>query len=52
VKFVCTECGHTFHSDAESFGPEGCPECGGLDIEEEVPQPEGAGVQGAHVRRV
>lgn len=39
--FYCQECGHGFRSDAaatrSSFGPEGCPECGGADIDEGRP---------------
>lgn len=37
VQFVCMECGHEFQtvSDAEraAFGDEGCPDCGGSDID-------------------
>lgn len=35
--FYCQECGHKFRSvkaaERASFGPEGCPECGGSDID-------------------
>ena len=35
--FVCNECGRKFYSlkaaEKASFGPSGCPGCGGSDIE-------------------
>lgn len=41
TKFQCQECGHSFRSTAAaeraSFGPEGCPNCGGADIDEAKP---------------
>lgn len=39
--FYCQDCGHGFRSlqtaERASFGPEGCPECGGADIDEGRP---------------
>jgi hypothetical protein len=32
TKFWCAACGHSFHSDAMTFEPEGCPECASLLI--------------------
>lgn len=41
--FYCQECGHKFRTlrsaERASFGPEGCPECGGSDIDEGKPRP-------------
>lgn len=35
--FACMECGHKFRTvkaaEKASFGPEGCPKCGGSDID-------------------
>lgn len=40
-RFSCQECGHSFRSvqaaERASLGPEGCPECGGSDIDEADP---------------
>lgn len=45
--FACQECGHKFRTvkaaEKASFGPDGCPKCGGSDIdiaalEREVPK--------------
>lgn len=36
-EFICLECGHLFYSveaaEMAAFGDEGCPGCGGSDIE-------------------
>lgn len=38
--FACQECGHKFKTIAAAekaaFGPNGCPKCGGADIDEAV----------------
>ena len=35
--FACNECGHKFRTikaaEKAAFGPDGCPKCGGADIE-------------------
>lgn len=35
--FACMECGHRFRTvkaaEKASFGPDGCPKCGGSDID-------------------
>jgi hypothetical protein len=35
--FYCQECGHAFRTvkaaERASFGPDGCPNCGGADID-------------------
>jgi predicted nucleic acid-binding Zn-ribbon protein len=35
--YHCAACAHSFHSDADSFEPEGCPECGCLSIDPGAP---------------
>lgn len=38
MRFACMECGHVFRSVAAAeraaFGPDGCPKCGGSDVDE------------------
>jgi len=38
--FACMECGHKFKTvkaaEKASFGPNGCPKCGGSDIDLDV----------------
>lgn len=34
--FWCSACGHRFRSEASDFGPEGCPECHSLAIEQDT----------------
>jgi len=41
-EFECLECGKKFYSvdSAEKASSEGCPKCGGSDIEIYVPKPQ------------
>jgi predicted nucleic acid-binding Zn-ribbon protein len=60
TRFQCQECEHTFYAWAPasgaSFAPEGCPECGGDDIQlahtdtDRTAQPETAAERIARVR--
>ena len=42
--FECLECGHKFRTlkaaERASFGPNGCPKCGGSDIDLSPPKGE------------
>jgi predicted nucleic acid-binding Zn-ribbon protein len=44
--FACMECGHKFRTIAAAeraaFGPDGCPRCGGADIDEVAGPREGS----------
>lgn len=41
--FACMECGHKFKTlaaaERASFGPNGCPKCGGSDIDLSTDKP-------------
>lgn len=43
--FYCQECGHHFRTIAGAekamCGPDGCPKCGGSDIDQGEPEPRG-----------
>jgi len=40
-RWRCQECGHVFRTlkaaERASFGPDGCPNCGGADIDLSLP---------------